>query len=114
NDHPDRSVSFVGNLAPTSTIATPTATSASNPATPQSTPTAGPVATDAAHALTLTTAEFSGTLNTRQAVWYRFFYGNPGADAVVSISVATNADNADLNIYTGTDHTNLGPTVQGG
>jgi hypothetical protein len=37
NDHPDRSVSFVGSLAPTTAIATPTPTSASNPATPQAT-----------------------------------------------------------------------------
>jgi hypothetical protein len=115
NDHPDRSVSFVGTVAPTSTIATPTATSASNPATPQVTPTAGPVASNASSALTLVErGEFSGTLSPRQAVWYRFYYGNPGADATISISVAPNADGADLNVYTGTDPTNLGPTQQGG
>jgi hypothetical protein len=115
NDHPDRSVSFVGSVTPITTIATPTATSASNPATPQSTPTAGPVATTAAQAITLAnTGQFAGTLGNRQAVWYRFYYGNPGADATVSISVAPSADNADLNIYTGTDVTNLGPTQQGG
>src|SRR5206468_1858517 len=47
-------------------------------------------------------------------VWYRFYYGNPGADATISISIAPTADNADLNVYTGTDPTNLGPTQQGG
>ena len=47
NDHPDRSVSFVGGLSPTATIATPTSTSATNPATPQATATAGPVAGNA-------------------------------------------------------------------
>ncbi len=114
NDHPDHSVSFVGNVTPTTTIATPTATSASNPGTPQSTPTAGPVASSATSAITLVTnGELSGTLGPRQAVWYRFYYGNPGADATISVSVAPNADGADLNVYTGTDPTNLGPP-QGG
>jgi hypothetical protein len=116
NDYSDRTVSFVGALTPTSTLATPTATSASNPATPQVTPTAGPVATTAANALLITAdnGAFSGTLAPGQAVWYRFWYGNPGADATVSVSIAPTADNADLNIYTGTDVTNLGPTQQGG
>ncbi|TME42849.1 MAG: hypothetical protein E6I75_02010 [Chloroflexi bacterium] len=116
NDHPDRFVSFVGALTPTSTLATPTPTSATNPATPQVTPTAGPVAANAANAITLVgnNGEFSGTLAPGQAVWYRFYYGNPGADATVNISLAPTADNADLNVYTGTDVTNLGPTQQGG
>jgi hypothetical protein len=115
NDHPDRSVSFVGTVQPLATIATPTPTSASNPGTPQSTPTAGPVASNAANAITLATSgQFSGTLSPRQAVWYRFYYGNPGADATISISVAPTADGADLNVYTGTDPINLGPTQQGG
>ncbi len=124
NDHPDRSVSFVGSIAPTTAIATPTATSASNPATPQSTPTSGPVAGGAANAILLTanycaiaagsnSCEFSGTLSPGQAVWYRFYYGNPGADTTVSISVAPTADNADLNIYTSADPANLG-SPQGG
>ena len=116
NDHPDRSVSFVGALTPTGTLATPTATSASNPATPQSTPTAGPVANNAAAAILIAgnNGEFSGTLAPGQAVWYRAYYGNPGADMTINISVAPSADNADLNIYTGTDVNNLGPTQQGG
>jgi hypothetical protein len=116
NDHSDRSVSFVGTLTPTSTLATPTATSATNPATPQSTPTAGPVASNAAAAILISgnNGEFSGTLAPGQAVWYRAFYGNPGADMTISISVAPTADNADLNVYTGTDVNNLGPTQQGG
>jgi hypothetical protein len=116
NDHTDRSVSFVGSLSPTSTLATPTATSATNPATPQSTPTAGPVAANAAAAILVTgnNGEFSGTLAPGQAVWYRAFYGNPGADMTISISVAPSADNADLNVFTGTDVTNLGPSQQGG
>src|SRR5215475_9102803 len=105
NDHTDRSVSFVGTLTPTSTLATPTATSATNPVTPQSTPTAGPVAGNAANAILITgnNGEFSGTLAPGQAVWYRAYYGNPGADMTINISVAPSADNADLNVYTGTD-----------
>jgi len=115
NDHPDRSVSFVGSVQPVSTIATPTPTNAANPATPQATPTPGPVAVTASNAIPLIeTGQFSGTLGTRQAVWYRFYYGNPGADTTVSVSVAPSADSVDLNIYSGTDPTNLGPTIQGG
>jgi hypothetical protein len=116
NDHPDRSVSFVGTLAPTSLIATPTPTSASNPATPQVTPTAGPVAGTAGSAITVTANNglFSGTLSPGQAVWYRAFYGNPGADMTISVAIAPSADSVDLNVYTGTDVTNLGPTQQSG
>jgi hypothetical protein len=115
NDYADRSVSFVGSLAPTTTIATPTPTSASNPATPPPTPTAGPVASTADKAIPLVTnnGQFSGTLSPNQAVWYRYYYGNPGADGTVNISIAPTADNAILNIYTGTDPTNLG-SPQGG
>ena len=116
NDHPDRSVSFVGALTPTTTIATPTSTPAGSTATPQVTPTAGPVAGNAGSALTIAanSGEFSGTLAPGQAVWYRAYYGNPGADMTISISIAPTADNADMNVYTGTDVTNLGPTQQGG
>lgn len=114
NDYSDRSVSFVGALTPTTTLATPTPTSGSNPPTPQVTPTAGPVAGNAGSAITITgnNGEFSGTLAAGQAVWYRAYYGNPGADMTINISIAPTADNADLNIYTGTDPTSL--TQQGG
>jgi hypothetical protein len=116
NDHPDRSVSFVAVLSPTSTIATPTATSASNPPTPQFTPTSGPVAGSANTAILISgnNGEFSGTIAPTQAVWFRAYYGNPGADMTISISVAPSADSADLNVYTGTDVNNLGPTQQTG
>jgi hypothetical protein len=116
NDHTDRSVSFVGNLTPTSIVATPTPVPANSSVTPQVTPTAGPVASQAASAIALVgnNGEFSGTLAPGQAVWYRAYYGNPGADGTVSISIAPNADNTDLNIYTGTDVGNLGPSQQGG
>jgi hypothetical protein len=111
NDHPDRSVSFAGSVSSGSLAPTPTGTAG----TPQSTPTAGPVAANAGNAILLVTSgTFQGTLAQGQAVWYRFYYNNPGADTTVSIGVAPTADNADLNIYTGTDVTNLGPTQQGG
>src|SRR6202022_380478 len=55
NDYPDRSVSFVGALSPTTAIATPTATPANSTTTPQATPTTGPVASSAASAITLAT-----------------------------------------------------------
>ncbi len=116
NDHPDRSVSFVGALTPTSSIATPTPTPNNSTATPQVTPTSGPVAGNAGVAITIAAnnGEFSGTLSPGQAVWYRAYYGNPGADMTISISVAPSADNTDLNVYTGTDVTNLGNSQQGG
>jgi hypothetical protein len=116
NDHTDRSVSFVGALTPTSTLATPTPTVAGNVATPLVTPTAGPVAGSAASAITLVSnnGEFAGTLAPGQAVWYHAWYGNPGADMTINVTIAPVADNADLNIYSGTDVTNLGATQQGG
>jgi len=93
NDHPDRSVSFFGTLTPTTTLATPTPTSATNPATPPTTPTTGPVASTGSSAILIATNNglFSGTHAPGQAVWYRFYYGNPGADATASISVAPSA-----------------------
>jgi hypothetical protein len=108
NDHPDRTVSFVGVVTPTTALATATATSGGATATPVATPTAGPVATSAANALTIDqTGIFTGTLASNQAVWYRFYYGNPGANATVTVSLAPSADNTDLNLYTGSDVNSL-------
>src|SRR5919199_6391012 len=69
NDHPDRSVSFVGAVTPTTAIATPTATLSTGPtATPITTPTPGPVATSAGNAVTVDqTGLFTGTLSSNQA-----------------------------------------------
>lgn len=108
NDHPDRTVSFVGAVTPTTALATPVATPTGATPTPQTTPTPGPVATSATAALTIDqTGVFLGTLNSNQAVWYRFYYGNPGANATVSVNLAPSADGADLNLYTGTDVSTL-------
>src|SRR5580765_146298 len=71
NDYSDRTVSFVGAITPASTIATPTATpqNATVTLTPQTTPPPGPVAPNAASAITLVdSGQFSGTLGTRQGV----------------------------------------------
>ncbi|GAC1325629.1 MAG: hypothetical protein NVSMB2_24300 [Chloroflexota bacterium] len=115
NDYSDRTVSFVGSLAPTSALATPTPTSATSPATPPTTPTAGPVAPNAASAITISAngGQFSGTLSPGQGVWYRAYYGNPGADTTISVAVAPSADSVDLNVYTSSDASNLGQP-QGG
>src|SRR5947209_7810796 len=53
NDHPDRTVSFVGAVTPTTALATPVATPTGATPTPQTTPTPGPVATSATAALTI-------------------------------------------------------------
>src|SRR5919199_5700210 len=108
NDHPDRTVSFVGAITPTTAVATPVATPTGATPTPQTTPTPGPVATSAGSALTVdATGIFVGTLSSNQAVWYRFYYGNPGANATVSVGLAPTADSTDLLLWTGTDVNSL-------
>jgi hypothetical protein len=105
NGHSDRRVSFVGSVSPSSAMATPAAGTA--------TATAGPAAASAQTALTVSEdGSAIGTLGPRQAVWYRFWYGNPGADATISADFSASADNTDLNVYTGSDPNNL--TVQTG
>jgi hypothetical protein len=112
NNNNDRAISFTGTISPTSTISTPT---------PSPTPTGTPPPTNAtpspgdnAQAAVTVGGDgvFSGTIAPRRAVWYRVWYGNPGANATVAVSVSPNADNADLNLYTGSDPNNL--TQQGG
>ena len=44
---------------------------------------------------------FAGMLAPRQAVWYRFVYANPGANAVVNVGLTPAGTSADLNLYTG-------------
>jgi hypothetical protein len=148
NNNNNRTVTFNGNVSPTSAILLPTATAVatatatalptsagtatSTPGTPvtvaavtisgAASTTTGPStgATPGLGETSLTAAVvggdggLSGTIATRRAVWYRFWYGNPGANASVAVTVSPNADNADLNLYTGTDPNNLtqepGPT----
>jgi hypothetical protein len=81
-----------GSPAPTvtGTALTPNAT----PATGDSAPAARTVGEDGA---------FTGTIAPRRAVWYRFWYGNAGAVANVTVQVSPNTAGADLNFYTGSD-----------
>ena len=37
--------------------------------------------------------EFSGTLSPGQAVWYRAYYGNPGADMTITARQSESSDN---------------------
>ncbi len=105
----DKAVAYSGYITPSAAVATlPPGTS---------TPTVGPVANSAADAITVgADGSFLGNLGPQRAVWYRFWYANAGVDATASVTFAQSADvdNADLNIYSGTDVTNLGPTKQSG
>jgi hypothetical protein len=135
NNNANRAVNVTGTVAPSSALvaitATPTFTPAGATATPvpatmsaspsptaPSAPATGvtpgpnlpglsPGETAPAAVATGSDGAFSGTIATRRAVWYRFWYGNPGANATVAVSVSPNADNADLNLYTGSDPNNL-------
>ncbi len=112
NNNSDRPISFTGTVTPTSSLATPTPspTSTGTPLTANATPNPGDNATTA---VTVGgDGQYSGTIGARRAVWYRFWYGNPGANANVAVSVSPSADNADLNLYTGPDPNSI--TQQGG
>ena len=104
---PVASAGFVGSIQPTSAL---------NPvaATPTSAPTARPESgVSASAAITLgTDGSFSGSLAPRQAIWYRFWYANVGANATVSVGLSPSGTSTDLNLYTGPDPNNL--IAQGG
>lgn len=107
NNNSDRPVSFTGTVTPTSTVATstPAPTATGTPLVANATPNPGD---NAAAAVTVGgDGAYSGTIGPRRAVWYRFWYGNTGANASVSVSVSPSADNADLNVYTGSDPNSL-------
>ncbi|HYW88106.1 MAG TPA: hypothetical protein VFB50_10075, partial [Chloroflexota bacterium] len=55
---------------------------------------------------------FAGALAPRQALWYRFWYANPGANATVSAAFTPAGTSIDLNLYTGPDPNSL--VAQGG
>jgi hypothetical protein len=94
NDHRDRSVSFFGSITPTDALTTPPESSP--------TPTPGPVADTPDSALVIDEDGAAvGTVGPRRAVWYRFWYGNPGASARVRVSFAPSREGADLDLYTG-------------
>ncbi len=107
NTNPVASAGFVGSIQPTTALNTlpTTPTPASTPA-PES-------GVSASTAMTLgTDGGFSGSLAPRQAVWYQFWYANPGANATVNVAFAPAGTSIDLNVYTGPDPSNLTP--QGG
>jgi hypothetical protein len=124
NGNHNRTVNFTGTVSPTGALATATptataqasATSASGGPTATATmtglvPTANatPATGESAPAAIVTGANgtFVGTISQRRAAWYRFWYGNTGASASVTVSVSPNASGADLNFYTGSDPNNL-------
>ncbi len=104
NSGPVASIGFVGSIQPGAALNSP------GNITPTATPAAG---TTAATALTVgDDGKFAGVLAPRQAFWYRFWYDNLGANAVVTSSFTPAGTNEDLNIYAGTDVNSL--SQQGG
>ena len=107
NSSPVGSVGFVGSIQPTSALnqiaitPTPVATAA-----PES-------GADANTAITVgADGGVSGSLAPRQALWHRFWYANPGANATVSVGFTPAGSSIDLNLYTGPDPNSL--AAQGG
>ncbi len=98
-------IGFVGSIQPTGAL-----NSAGGNVTPTPTSVSG---TSAGNAATVGgDGRFAGMLAPRQAVWYRFWYGNPGANATISVGFAPAGTSPDLNVYTGTDINSL--SQQGG
>jgi hypothetical protein len=98
-------IGFVGSIQPTAALNSP-----GGNVTPTSTPASG---NSAASATTVGgDGRFAGVLAPRQAVWYRFWHGNPGANATVSVDFAPAGTSSDLNVYTGADVNGL--SQQGG
>ena len=107
NVSPGAGVGFVGSIQPTSALnatgATPTPVPVPAPESGVSPSTAITLGTDGA---------FAGSAAPHQAIWYRFWYASPGANATVSVAFTPAGTSADLNLYTGSDPNNL--TAQGG
>src|SRR5262249_48719607 len=107
NTGPVGGAGFVGSIQPVGALNSTGAT-----ATPP--PTA--VAESGLNASTAVTlggdGAFAGALAPRQAIWYRLWYANPGANATVSAAFTPAGTSVDLNIYTGLDPSSL--VAQGG
>jgi hypothetical protein len=107
NTGPVTSIGFVGTITPTGALNSP---GGAISLTPTST---APTGTTAVDALTIQgDGRFAGTLQPRQALWYRFWYANPGANAVIGVGFTPAGTSTDLNLYTGPDVNTL--TAQGG
>jgi hypothetical protein len=100
NTGPVVGIGFVGSIQPVGALTSPGANLTPTP-TPASGMSAGNAATVGGD------GRFAGMLAPRQAVWYRFWYGNPGANATVSVGVAPAGTSSDLDLYTGTDINSL-------
>ena len=99
------SIGFVGSIQPSAALNSP-----GGNVTPTPTPGSG---TSAANAATVGgDGRFAGMLAPRQALWYRFWYGNPGANATVSVGFTPAGSSSDFNVYTGPDINSL--SQQGG
>ena len=98
-------IGFTGSIAPGGAL-----NSIGGNMTPTPTPASGASAVNAA--TVGDEGRFAGVLAPRQAVWYRFWYGNPGANAAVSVGFTPAGSSSDLNLYTGSDVNNL--VQQGG
>jgi hypothetical protein len=99
NNSPDTSASFVGNVTPASQIAASASASSVS---------SMPLAASPAEAVTVQgDGSLLGTIAPRQAVWYRFWYANPGAQATIQATFTPAGFRPDLNVYTGADVSNL-------
>jgi hypothetical protein len=107
NTSPVGSAGFVGSIQPVSALNSTGAT-----ATPLPTSMAES-GLNASTAITLGgDGAFAGALAPRQAIWYRLWYANPGANATVSAAFTPAGTSVDLNLYTGPDPSSL--VAQGG
>jgi hypothetical protein len=100
NEHQDRTVSFSGEVTPTTLIQGPPLGTA--------VPAPGPVAATPDVALNMgTDGTFTGVVAPKQVVWYRFYYGGPNTNATVSATFAPATNSAMLHVYTGPDVAHL-------
>src|SRR5262249_14575523 len=98
NTGPVGGAGFVGSIQPVSALNSTGAT-----ATPLPTAMAES-GLNSSTAITLgSDGAYAGALVPRQAVWYRFWYANPGANATVSAAFTPAGTSIDLNLYTGPD-----------
>jgi hypothetical protein len=107
SNSPVGTIGFVGSIQPNSALNSVAATST---AVPTAAPESG---ASASTAITLgIDGALSGSLTPRQALWYRFWYANPGANATVSVAFTPAGTSTDLNLYIGPDPNSL--TAQSG
>jgi hypothetical protein len=96
NDHPDRTLSFIGRVTPVEVM--------EGPAQGTPLPAPGPVAStpDAALDVQLD-GTWAGVLSPGMVVWYRFYHAGGGVTSTSTATFAPGAANARLDLYTGPD-----------